>query len=73
MQALYTRLDQLLFDFRIEDSTAGLGYSKAEIATQEQAYGIRFPLAYRLFLKWCGRTKLKSLDQDFRLEFLDYY
>lgn len=51
----------------------GLGCSEAEIVAQEQTYGVQFPLAYRLFLKWCGRTTLKSLDQDFRLEFLEYY
>jgi hypothetical protein len=73
MQAFYTRLAQFLFDSGLEDSAVGLGCSEAEIATQEQVYGVEFPLAYRLFLNWCGRTKLKSLDQDFRLDFLDYY
>lgn len=72
MQAFYTHLDQFLFHAGLEDSTAALGCSEAEIAAQEQTYGVRFPLAYRLFLQWCGRTTLKSLDQDFRLEVLEY-
>jgi hypothetical protein len=50
-----------------------LGYSEAEIAAREQQYGVQFPLAYRLFLQWCGRGWLQSLGQDFRLEFLEYY
>lgn len=73
MQAFYTRLDQFLVTTGLEGSTSGLGCSEAEVAAQEQAYGVQFPLAYRLFLKWCGRATLQSLAQDFRLAFLDYY
>jgi hypothetical protein len=72
MQHFYNRLDLFLFHAGLEGSTMGLGCSEAEIAAQEQAYGVAFPLAYRLFLKWCGRTTLNSLGQDFRLEFLEY-
>ena len=73
MHAFYTRLDQFLLAAGLEASTTGLGCSEAELVAQEQAYGVQFPLAYRLFLAWCGRTRLQSLDQDFRLEFLAYY
>jgi hypothetical protein len=72
-QAFYARLDQFLVATGLEGSTRDLGCSEVEVAAQEQAYGVQFPLAYRLFLKWCGRATLKSLDQDFRLAFLDYY
>jgi len=73
MQAFYTRLDQFLVTTGLEGSTKDLSCSEAEITAQEQAYGVQFPLAYRLFLKWCGRATLQSLEQDFRLAFLDYY
>jgi hypothetical protein len=73
MQDFYARLDQFLLDTGLETSTAGLGCSEAELAAREQQYGVQFPLAYRLFLKWCGRGWLKSLGQNFQLEFLDYY
>jgi hypothetical protein len=73
MQKFYARLNQFLFDAGLEAGTTILGCSEAEIAAQEQAYGVQFPLAYRLFLKWCGHTRLKALDQNFQLEFLDYY
>jgi hypothetical protein len=73
MQAFYTRLDQFLVATGLEGSTRDLGCSEVEIAAQEQAYGVQFPVAYRLFLKWCGRATLQSLNQDFRLAFLDYY
>jgi hypothetical protein len=72
MQTFYHRLDLLLFHAGLEGPTTVAGCSEAEIVAQEQAYGVAFPLAYRLFLKWCGRTGLKSLGQDFRLEFLEY-
>jgi hypothetical protein len=73
MQNFYARLDQFLLDAGLENSTAGLGCSEVEIAARERQYGVQFPLAYRLFLKWCGGGRLKSLGQDFQLEFLDYY
>jgi hypothetical protein len=73
MHVFYTRLDQFLLAAGLEDSTTGLGCSEAELAAQEQRYGVSFPLAYRLFLTWYGRTTLQSLDQDFRLELLEYY
>ena len=73
MQAFYMRLAQFLVATGLEGSTSGLGCSEAEVAAQEQEYGVQFPLAYRLFLKWCGRATLQSLEQDFRLAFLDYY
>lgn len=73
MQAFYTRLDQFLVATGLEGSTRGLGCCEAEVAAQEQAYGVQLPLAYRLFLQWCGRAILPSLEQDFRLAFLDYY
>ncbi|UOQ70698.1 SMI1/KNR4 family protein [Hymenobacter cellulosilyticus] len=73
LQAFYARLDQFLCTVALEEPTRVLGCSEAEIAAQEHTYGVRFPLAYRLFLKWCGRTTLKSLDQDFQLDFLEYY
>ena len=73
MHLFYARLEQVLLAAGLEDSTTGLGCSEAEVAVQEQRYGVSFPLAYRLFLTWYGRTSLPSLDQDFRLEFLDYY
>jgi hypothetical protein len=73
MQDFYTHLIQFLFEAGLEDSPTGLGCSEAEIVAQEQAYGVQFPLAYRLFLTWCGRTSLQSLNQGFELKFLDYY
>lgn len=73
MHAFYTRLDQFLFATGLEESLQDLGCSEAELAAQEKRYGVQFPLAYRLFLAWCGRTTLQSLNQSFRLEFLDYY
>ena len=72
MQAFYQRLNQFLFEQGFEDSPVGLGCSDAEIAGQEQRYGIRFPLAYRLFLQWCGHMALQSLEYDCRLDSLDY-
>jgi hypothetical protein len=73
MQDFYARLAQFLFDAGLEASIAGLGCSEVEIVEREQQYGVQFPLAYRLFLKWCGRTRLQSLSPGFQLEFLDYY
>jgi hypothetical protein len=73
MQNFYARLNQFLLDAGLENSTAGLGCAEAEIAAREQQYGVPFPMAYRLFLQWCGRGRLQSLDQDFQLKFLDYY
>lgn len=71
MQAFYAGLDQFLVATGLEASTTGLGCSEVEVAAQKQAYGVQFPLAYRLFLKWCGRATLKSLEQDFQLAYLD--
>jgi hypothetical protein len=73
LHTFYTRLDQFLVAAGLEGPTTGLGCSEGELAAQEQRYGVQFPLAYRLFLAWCGRTSLPSLGQDFQLEFLDYY
>lgn len=73
LHTFYTRLDHLLVAAGLEEPTTGLGCSEVELAAQEQRYGVQFPLAYRLFLAWCGRTSLPSLGHDFRLEFLDYY
>jgi hypothetical protein len=73
MQAFYTRLDQLLIKTGLEKPATILGCSEDEIKAQEQAYSVRFPLAYRLFLKWCGRKKPALFDQDFELRFLDYF
>jgi hypothetical protein len=72
MQAFYTRLDQFLVKTGLEKSTTIVGCSEAEITAQEQIYGVQLPLAYRMFLRWCGRTTLKSLDQDFQLDALKY-
>jgi hypothetical protein len=58
MEAFYRRLDQFLFEQGFEDSTVGLGCSDGEMVAQEQRYGVRFPLAYRLFLQWCGHATL---------------
>jgi hypothetical protein len=73
MQAFYTRLDQFLVATGLESSSKVLGCSEGELAAQEQTYGVQFPLAYRLFLQWYGRATIQSLDQEFRLAFLDYY
>jgi hypothetical protein len=73
MQAFYTRLNQLLVKIELEESAIILGCSEDEIVAREQSYGIQFPLAYRLFLKWCGRKNPALFRQNFELEFLHYY
>jgi hypothetical protein len=73
MQAFYTRLDQFLVKVGLEKSATIVGCSEDEVTAQEQAYGTQFPLAYRLFLKWCGRKKPALFEQDFELRFLDYF
>ncbi|RPD48549.1 SMI1/KNR4 family protein [Hymenobacter sediminis] len=71
MHAFYNRLGQFLVNAGLENKNTVLGCSEIEIAAQEKAYGVQFPLAYRLFLQWCGHTTLRSLDQDFKLGSLE--
>lgn len=73
MQAFYTRLDEYLVNTGLEKSTVGLGCSEEEIAEAERGYNVRFPLAYRLFLRWCGRGPMHWMDQlDLQLDSLPY-
>jgi hypothetical protein len=72
MQAFYQRLDLFLFEQGFEDSMKGLGCSDAELAALEQQHGGRLPLAYRLFLQWCGHATLQSLEYDCRFDSLRY-
>lgn len=73
MQAFYARLNEFLVNTGLEKSTEGLGCSAEEIAEAERAYGVQFPLAYRLFLRWCGRGPMSWMDQqDLQLDSLPY-
>lgn len=73
MQGFYSRLNQFLIEVGLEQPSTIIGCSESEIAMQEQIYGVQFPLAYRLFLKWCGHRKPTLFDQDYELRFLNSY
>ncbi|WP_324673119.1 SMI1/KNR4 family protein [Hymenobacter sp. GOD-10R] len=71
MQVFYSQLKQFL-TAALETADA-IGCSEEEITYQERAYDIQFPLAYRLFLIWCGKTKLSWMNgRDFGLDTLAY-
>lgn len=69
----YIELTAYLLTAGLDVPTAELGCTDAEIDKAERKWGVQFPEAYQLFLKWCGKGTMDWMNnQDFTPDFLDY-